>query len=407
MPKVYLFATQALLVVLFPAFLFNSVALTAQESISMIYTDFDETFTNTHSPEEQIGGEIEGVYQTFYRLFRVQKTDLLPRDPSSKEKVLLESLPQHVDIPLAEYRKLQEYFAKSANNAGTSFEQFTLKSGITIYPSLYYLDHNFSYEPFRSNSSTNNLLEIYKKSAAAMSDLDPKKYSMFGIAYPIVILSMIPNPVNPEVPLILSKIETAGGFAKHHVQEFFAYLAKTHGIKDHHEPHWDSLALSEHSELSHYQILAEEKWNKIKEALDDLEKTPIGADAIQRRHPYDPSLKARLHYFAFEEDNPSVYNHLVDIIRRSVANQQYRNIKVGLMCSATREDWDKLIKPRNALGGLFRNTIFIPDGTTREMTKEEFLGEPLVYKDTKDQKQFEKEIQKKFKPSCQLAFGLE
>ena len=77
------------------------------------------------------------------------------------------------------------------------------------------------------------------------------------------------------------------------------------------------------------------------------------------------------------------------------------------MCSATTEDWNELIKPRNALGGLYRNTIFVPDGTTREMTKEEYLGEPLVYKDKKKQKKFEKEIQDIFSPSCQLAFELE
>jgi len=106
MPKVYSSRVQVLLAVLT---LLSFGAAQGQESISMIYTDFDETFTNTHTKEEQIGGNKEGVYQTHYRLFRVQKTDLLPRDPITKEKILLEDLPQFIDIPLAEHRNLTEW----------------------------------------------------------------------------------------------------------------------------------------------------------------------------------------------------------------------------------------------------------------------------------------------------------
>ena len=49
--------------------------------------------------------------------------------------------------------------------------------------------------------------------------------------------------------------------------------------------------------------------------------------------------------------------------------------------------------------------ILIPNGLTREMTDEEFLGEPLVYKDKKKQAAFEKKLITKFKSSgCHIGF---
>ena len=379
----------------------------AQESLSLMQTDYDETVTNTHLPHEQADGVSTGVYQTKYLLYRVTVNDLLPLSQDSQD-ILLEELPSEIELLLGEHRYYKEYFAKGHDNAGSSYETIETERNGIIYPSLYYLDPNRSYQYFRGDSETNHLKQTLRESLDVLRASKDKNTMAFGVAFPLLVLSMTPNPVNPDTPLIHGGVITAGGFPDHHVEEFRQYFAKELGIENP-TPFslgWDSLALSKYGDLSYFQVLAEKKWLKIKSVLDRAEKTPIDEDAIQRRHPYNPKLKARMHYYLYAEDNIEVYNYVLDKLRRAVANQQYRNVKVGLMCSASRPDWENAIVPKNAMGGIFRNMILKPDGTSRPMTKEEYLGEPLVYKDSKKQKAFEKKLQKQFNSSCNLAFSL-
>ena len=174
-----------------------------QESLSIAISDYDETVSNTHSSAEQSYGESEGSYETSYFLFRVQKTDLLRFD-DDHNLIELETLPNKIEIGLRDHREIKELLAKDPRTAGGSFKSYTLESGEIIFPSLYYLDENFSYENFRSTDpDVNNLIITFDKSVKKLKKLKAKKKdaSLFGIARHVLELGLslihISEPTRP------------------------------------------------------------------------------------------------------------------------------------------------------------------------------------------------------------------
>ncbi len=385
---------------------FLSIPILSQEQTrSLIIADFDETIFNTHDPDEQIDGETQGIYQSGYVLVRVNHADLKPSNDDRTE-FALESLPKEVFIPMQDYRRFKERFAKNATEPGSSLSQVVLSSGEKIYPSFYYFDENISLKRFRSDDGQNYLLDEFQKTRGLKDKAKSKRLTYYGIAWPALHLALTPHPENSKRPILDAAIATARGQSAQHFNELWMAIAESEKIENPLFPSFGVNALS-HSRFDdiHYdQDLAEKKWKLVEEKLRELQRMPIAENALPRVHSANSKLKARKHYLPIYEDNPLVFNYLLGKLRDEVRSQRINQIKVGLVCAASKFDYETYIVPPNLAGGISRFMILKPNGGSRPMLPIERIGEPILFGEEEKQARFNAEILEKFGDQCPLSF---
>ena len=370
--------------------------------VSLAVLDYDNTVTNDFSADESPYG-LDGIYPTEYQLLLLDQVPLLPIDPETGKTIALETLPAEIMIPLQDYRRFKHLLG-SIEGLGTSFLPIKLSGGREVYLSHYRLDER--YPNFRDRPDHKPMDDEIKNLKAHLRSNPQGVFK--GAAFPI--LELMTYLGRDSRPFIEGVIATARGNSKESIAANINKLLKLKPTKlkgykrrslspDDINPH----GTSDFSQDSYFQVLAEKKWRTIENAWNAIQNLELSSNWT-RRSAEDPNVRIPSHYFIVPEDDPITFSYIYNKLRSLVDSQTAPHVKVGMMCLASQEDFESIVLARNPIGGISRQFILTPSGSTRPMTKEEVIGEPIQYQESKKQEAFEKKLTKSMELNCSHAF---